>query len=230
MRIRWFGQSAFLLTGEAGEQERSVLLDPFGPAGELFASRGIVFDYAPPVGVDADLVLITHEHADHNAAEAASGDPVVIRSTAGTLDSPVGEVVAVASEHDDVAGTARGPNTIFAFELDGLRVCHLGDFGQPALRPEQQAALGAVDVLFVPVGGGPTVGGESAAAVVRALAPRLLVPMHYRTAAVNFLDPPDAFLDALGARIERLEASEADAGPLLGTAAEPTIALFAVPA
>ena len=91
------------------------------------------------------------------------------------------EVVAVASEHDDVAGTKRGPNTIFRFTLDGLRVCHFGDFGQSALRPEQQQAIGEVDVLFLPVGGGPTVGGESAAAIVRALRPRLVVPMHYRT-------------------------------------------------
>ena len=59
-------------------------------------------------------------------------------------------------------------------------------------------------MLFLPVGGGPTVGGEDAAAIVRALRPRLVVPMHYRTEAVNFLDPPDAFLEALGARVERL--------------------------
>jgi L-ascorbate metabolism protein UlaG (beta-lactamase superfamily) len=224
MRMRWFGQSTFLLAGEL-----SVLIDPFGAVGETFAARGISFAYPPPSGVTADLVLITHEHADHNAAEIVAGDPVVIRSTAGTLDSPIGRVVAVASEHDDAAGTLRGPNTIFSFVLGGLRCCHLGDFGQGALRPEQRAALGTVDVLFVPAGGGPTVGGESAAALVRAIAPRLVVPMHYRTAAVNFLDPPDAFLEALGARVERLGTSEADAEPLLGSADDPTVALLAPP-
>ena len=157
MKIRWFGQSAFLLTGE-----RSVAIDPFGPSmAELTSSRGIVFDYPPIDGVEADLLLITHEHADHNAAEAIGGAPVVIRSTAGTIDSPLGDVVAVASEHDELAGTVRGPNTIFRFELDGLQVCHLGDFGQAALRPEQEQAIGQVDLLFVPVGGGPTVGGEA---------------------------------------------------------------------
>jgi beta-lactamase family protein len=66
-----------------------------------------------------------------------------------------------------VAGTKRGPNTIFRFTLDGLAVAHLGDFGQDALRSEQRAALGGVDVLFVPVGGGPTIGGEPAAVLVR---------------------------------------------------------------
>ncbi len=203
MKIRWYGQSAFALEGE-----QRVAVDPFGPMGELAATRGLVFDYPPIEGLEADLLLVTHEHADHNAVETVGGSPLVIRSTAGTLDSPVGEVVAAASEHDAAAGTQRGPNTIFRFTLDGLRVCHLGDLGQPGLRPEQIAAIGEVDVLFVPAGGGPTVGGEAAAAVARALAARLVVPMHYRTEAISFLDPPDEFLAALGAPVDRLVDSE----------------------
>ena len=145
----------------------------------------------------------------------------MLRSTAGTLDSPLGEVVAIASEHDDAAGTKRGPNTIFCFALDGLRFCHFGDFGQSALRAEQRAAIGEVDVLFLPVGDGPTVGGERAAAIVRALRPRLVVPMHYRTEALSFLDPPDAFLEALGARVERLAESEFAVESLLGRREQP---------
>jgi L-ascorbate metabolism protein UlaG (beta-lactamase superfamily) len=223
MRIRWFGQSAFLLAGD-----RSVFVDPFGDVSRL-VSQGLQFDYPPIEGVEADLLLVTHEHGDHNAVDVVGGDPAVIRSTAGRLDSPVGDVVAVASEHDDAAGTRRGPNTIFRFELDGLAVCHLGDFGQAALRPEQRAAIGEVDVLFVPVGGGPTIGGSEAAELVRELAPSLVVPMHYRTPAVNFLEPPDSFLAALGARVERLDASEAEAGDLLGSREEPTVALLAPP-
>jgi L-ascorbate metabolism protein UlaG (beta-lactamase superfamily) len=223
MRIRWFGQSAFLLAGE-----RTVVVDPFGDMSGL-ASRGLRFDYPPLVDVRADLLLVTHEHGDHNAVEVVAGEPVVLRARAGTFESPVGEVVGIASEHDDAAGTKRGPNTIFRFALDGLAVCHLGDFGQHALRPEQRAALGEVDVAFVPVGGGPTIGGAEAAELVRSLAPRLVVPMHYRTEAVDFLEPPDAFLEALGARVERLAESEAEAEPLLGTRGDPTVALFAPP-
>jgi L-ascorbate metabolism protein UlaG (beta-lactamase superfamily) len=223
MRVRWFGQSAFLLVGQ-----KTVFVDPFGDMSGA-AARGIEFNYPPIEGVTADLVLVTHEHGDHNAADAVGGSPVVLRSTAGRLESPLGEVVAVASEHDDVAGTARGPNTIFCFSLDGLRICHLGDFGQPALRPEQREAMGPVDVLFVPVGGGPTIGGVAAAELVRSLAPRLVVPMHYRTAAVNFLEPPDEFLEAFGLGVQRLDTSEAVAEDLLGTADEPTVALLAPP-
>jgi L-ascorbate metabolism protein UlaG (beta-lactamase superfamily) len=223
MRIQWYGQSAFLLYGD-----RSVFIDPFAALDGLVA-RGLQFDYPAIEGVEADLLLVTHEHADHNGVEAIGGSPQILRSTAGTFESPLGEVVAIASEHDDVAGTMRGPNTIFCFAFDGLRVCHFGDFGQAELRAEQRRAIGEVDVLFLPVGDGPTVGGERAAAIARTLRPRLVVPMHYRTDAVNFLDPPDAFLDALGARVEKLDESELVAEQLLGTAGEPTVALPAAP-
>lgn len=223
MRMRWYGQSAFLISGE-----KTVFVDPFGPM-EGLAERGMRFDYPAIEVTEPDLLLVTHEHGDHNAVEVIPGSPAILRATAGTHDSPLGEVVGVASEHDEVAGTQRGPNTIFCFTLDGLRVCDFGDFGQSALRPEQLAAIGEVDVLLLPVGDGPTVGGERAAAVVRALRPRLVVPMHYRTEALSFLESPHAFLEALGARVEHLPASEFDVEPLLGTREAPVVALAAAP-
>jgi L-ascorbate metabolism protein UlaG (beta-lactamase superfamily) len=223
MKIRWYGQSSFLLTGE-----QSVFIDPFGSM-EGLSARGLQFDYPPIKGVEADVVLVTHEHGDHNAVDVVGGSPVTLRSTAGTLQSPLGEVIAVASEHDDVAGTMRGPNTIFVFTLDGLRIAHFGDFGQAELRPAQANTIGGVDVLILPVGGGPTVGGEPAAAIVRRLRPRLVVPMHYRTEAVNFLDPPDEFLEALGAPVERAETSEIEVEQHLGTADTPNVVLLATP-
>jgi L-ascorbate metabolism protein UlaG (beta-lactamase superfamily) len=144
----------------------------------------------------ADLVLVTHEHRDHNAVEVVGGSPSVIRSSAGTFgDTPVGEVVGVASEHDPVAGTQRGANVMYAFSLDGVRVAHLGDLGQSLLRGEQAAALGQVDLLFVPVGGGPTIGESLAYEIAGTLGARWVVPMHYRTHRLNFLDTADAFLE-----------------------------------
>jgi L-ascorbate metabolism protein UlaG (beta-lactamase superfamily) len=200
MRVEWYGQSAFSLDGA----DASVAIDPFGDMSALAASRGMQFDYPQIDGVDAHLLLVTHEHIDHNGVDAIGGDPAILRSTAGKLESPLGEVVAIASEHDEQAGTARGPNTIFVFDLDGLRVCHFGDFGQSALRDEQAAAIGQIDLLFIPVGGGPTIGGEQAAAIVDRLAPRWAVPMHYRTPRIGFLETADDFI-ARSARVERLD-------------------------
>jgi L-ascorbate metabolism protein UlaG (beta-lactamase superfamily) len=189
MRIEWYGQSAFRLTGAT----QTVVIDPFGDLTAATAGR-VRFEYPPVDGSPADLVLVTHEHADHNAVEAIGGDPVILRSTAGRLESPIGDIVAVASEHDAAAGTERGPNTIFVLELDGLRIAHFGDFGQSELRSEQAAAIGEVDVLLIPVGGGPTIGDEAAAAITTLLAPRWVLPMHYRTERIDFLEPADAFI------------------------------------
>jgi L-ascorbate metabolism protein UlaG (beta-lactamase superfamily) len=200
MRVEWYGQSAFRLTGEAG----SVFIDPFADVSGL-AARGIQFEYPPIEGDTVDLLLVTHEHADHNGVDAIPGSPHVIRSTAGRLESPLGEVVAVASEHDPVAGTQRGPNTIFVFSLDELRVAHFGDFGQSALRDEQAEAIGRVDLLFVPVGAGPTIGAPEAAAIAERLGARWVVPMHYRTPRIGFLEPADAFLELMD-DVQRLDA------------------------
>jgi L-ascorbate metabolism protein UlaG (beta-lactamase superfamily) len=192
MRVDWYGQAAFRLSGPEG----TVFIDPFGDPAPM-AARGMKFEYPLPVGVDADLLLVTHEHFDHNGVETIEGDPVILRSTAGRLESPIGEVVAVASEHDEAAGTERGPNTIFVFTLDGVRVAHFGDFGQTSLRDEQATAIGQVDLAFIPVGDGPTIGPEQAAAIAERVGARWIVPMHYRTHRIGFLEPADAFLERM---------------------------------
>ena len=201
MHVEWYGQSAFALRADGV----TVAIDPFGDVSGL-AARGLKFEYPAIEGVAAQLLLITHEHRDHNGVEAIGGDPLILRSTAGKLESPVGEVLAVASEHDEVAGTQRGPNTIFAFTFDGVRVAHFGDFGQPGLRDEQAAALGQVDLLFIPIGDGPTIGAARAAEIAGRLGARWIVPMHYRTERIGFLEPPDDFLGRYD-HVARLDAA-----------------------
>jgi L-ascorbate metabolism protein UlaG (beta-lactamase superfamily) len=208
MRIQWYGQSAFALAGA----DAAVFIDPFGDMSAL-AGRGIHFDYPLIEGVSADLLLVTHEHRDHNAVEAIGGDPTILRSTAGKLESPIGEVVAVSSEHDPAAGTERGPNTIFVFTLDAVRVAHFGDFGQAALRDEQAAAIGEVDLVFLPVGGGPTVDAAQAREIVDRLGPRWVVPMHYRTPKIGFLEPADAFLSGFD-EVQRCSEASFETGDL----------------
>jgi L-ascorbate metabolism protein UlaG (beta-lactamase superfamily) len=205
MRVEWFGQSAFSLTGE----DAKAFIDPFTDMSGMARERGMKWEY-PAIEQDGvDLLLVTHEHVDHNGVEAISGEPATLRATAGRHESPIGEVLGIASEHDESAGTERGPNTIFAFDLDGIRVAHLGDFGQRELRPEQAAALEGVDLLFLPVGGGPTIGGSAAREIVEALRPRWVVPMHYRTPRIGFLDTEEEFLAGMST-VERLSESGFD--------------------
>ncbi len=209
MRVDWHGQSAFTLDGEAA----TVFIDPWGDMGPLTAN-GIEWEY-PPIESPAavDLLIVTHEHLDHNAVEVISGEPTLLRSLAGTHESPLGNVVAIASEHDEAAGTERGANTIVVFDLDGIRVCHFGDFGQAALRPEQRAHLDGIDLLFIPVGGGPTIDGPTAAGIVNDLAPSWVVPMHYKTPKISFLDTEESFTDAMP-NVERFSSNSFDTADL----------------
>jgi L-ascorbate metabolism protein UlaG (beta-lactamase superfamily) len=209
MRVDWHGQSAFTLDGEAA----TVFIDPWGDMSAA-ASRGITWDYPAIVSPDSvDLLIVTHEHSDHNAVETITGEPTLVRSQPGTHASPLGEVVAIASEHDDVAGTQNGPNTIVVFTLDGIRVAHFGDFGQAALRPEQRAHLHDIDLLFIPVGDGPTIGAAVAAEITRDLAPSWVVPMHYKTDKINFLGTEEPFVEAMGSA-ERLPTPSFDTAAL----------------
>jgi L-ascorbate metabolism protein UlaG (beta-lactamase superfamily) len=204
MHVEWYGQSSFRLT----DGSTTVFIDPFADMTSL-TERGMRWDYPAITGVTADLLLVTHEHLDHNGIEAVGGSPSIVRSTAGRLESPIGEVLGIASEHDEVAGTQRGANTLFVFTLAGTRVAHLGDLGQRALREEQLAALDTVDLLFVPVGGGPTVGAEQATEIGAALGARVIVPMHYRTERIDFLEPVDEFAER-AARVERVSSPAFD--------------------
>ncbi len=223
MRVSWHGQSAFTLDGEAA----TVFIDPWGDMSAA-ASRGIEWGYPAiesPAGVD--LLIVTHEHSDHNGIEVIDGEPALVRSLAGTHESPLGQVVAIASEHDGAAGTERGPNTIVVFDLDGLRVAHFGDFGQPALRPEQRAHLDGIDLMFVPVGGGPTIDGAAAAGIALELGASWVVPMHYRTERINFLEDESAFVAAMPAA-RRLDTSAFDTAEL-ERGSEPTAIIPAAP-
>jgi L-ascorbate metabolism protein UlaG (beta-lactamase superfamily) len=89
----------------------------------------------------------------------------------------------------------------------------MGDFGQGELREQQAAAIGEIDLLFVPVGGGPTAGAKQAAAIVGRLSPRWVVPMHYRTPRIGFLESADEFLER-AQNVARLDAPAFETGEL----------------
>lgn len=182
MKIRYLAHSCFLITASDGTR---IVIDPY-EAGGYDGAIG----YAP-INESADIVVVTHEHADHAAVGEVRGHPLVIRGPAqarGILFD------TVAVPHDDAGGGRRGAVRIVLFTVDGIRLCHGSDIGRPLTEAEQEA-IGEVDVLFVPVGGRYTLDAEGAAAVVRQLAPRLVIPMHYRTPRIGFpLEPVERFL------------------------------------
>jgi len=194
MRIQWYGHSCFLLTNEAGVR---VLTDPCAPeTGYRIA------------GAEAEIVTLSHDHFDHNYIAGVSGAPFVVR-TAGRFEHAGVKITAVESFHDAFGGTQRGKNLICVIETDDLRLVHLGDLG---CIPDEftLAKVGHADVLFVPVGGHYTIAADEARRVANLLGPKVLIPMHYRTAAcsLDIAGVEPLLLHASGCKIHRLNESE----------------------
>lgn len=179
MRIRWHGHACFEIDGSV-----KVVTDPHDGK-----SLGI----SPP-SVKADLVLVSHDHFDHNCARLVQGpDARVITKPLMTVEKGV-RVEGIEAAHDSQGGARRGNIIIFKFELDGSTFCHLGDLGH-LLTENQIDSIGQVDFLFVPVGDVFTIGPEDAKKTIEALAPKVAVPMHYRTPGLSIsVKPVQSFL------------------------------------
>lgn len=169
MDITYLGHSSFKLKGRSA----SLVTDPFDAK-----MLGLKFS-----GVEADIVTISHDHSDHNKASAVSGVKKTI-SGPGEYEVMGISVLGFASYHDDKEGTLRGNNTIFVIEVDGLRICHLGDLGH-ALSEGLVEDIGDIDILMVPVGGEYTIALQQAVEVVQQIEPSIVIPMHYKVPGLS---------------------------------------------
>lgn len=168
--VQWFGQSFFQFTASNGTR---VVIDPFD---------NTFFNYPIPKGLTADVLLVTHEHADHCNIGIVAGSPFTLRSQKGVGKFNFRGVTftGTAAFHDESQGAERGRDTVYSFGLDGVRFCHVGDLGC-LLNEEQVKSVGPVDVLLLPVGGFFTLDVAKLDKVVAQLNPRVVVPMHFKT-------------------------------------------------
>ena len=202
MQITWKGQSCFQILSNQGKNNHvSIVIDPFDEATGLRVPK-----------LEADIVLVTHQHHDHNNVKAVSPSP-------GSTESPFliqgpGEyeikevfVQGIPAFHDSVGGKERGTNTIYVIEAEELRICHLGDLGQKELTSDQIEKIGEVDVLMVPVGGVYTISAKEAVKIMSQIEPSIIIPMHYQLPKLKIkLEGLDKFLKTMG--IKRLEPTQ----------------------
>lgn len=196
MKVKWYGHAAFYLISENGLR---LITDPYEPG-----AFGGAIGYGP-ITDEADIVLISHDHADHNYVKGLKGKPQVIKGK-GIHHYKDLEIKGISAYHDEGKGSQRGENTIFCFKLDEINVCHLGDLGHIP-QEEQLKEIGNVDLLLIPVGGVYTIGPAQAAKTMEKIQPKIAIPMHYKTPRCGFsLAPVEEFTK--GKIVKTLQASE----------------------
>ena len=198
MKIKWYGHAAFLITSDEGTK---IIIDPYEPGafgGQL--SYGKIKD-------QADIVLTSHDHADHNYTQDLPGTPQVVKGSGPKTLKGV-SIKGVSTYHDPSKGNERGANTIFTIKINNIQLCHLGDLGH-LLSDKELAEIGPVDILLIPVGGFFTIDPREATRVAEQIKPRILIPMHFKTGKCGFsIAPVEDFLKGK-ANIKRPKTSEA---------------------
>jgi len=197
VKIKWCGHATFLITTASGIK---IVTDPYEPGG---------YDGALAYGKIPDLIdiaLVSHDHPDHNFVQALEGNPQVVKGPGTHTVSGI-TFKGVPTYHDTTRGSERGENVIFCFTVDDVRLCHLGDLGH-MLEAEAASEIGTVDVLMMPVGGFYTIDAAAATGVMNTLKPRLVIPMHFKTAKCGFpiTTVDDFLLNKTG--VKRLNTSE----------------------
>jgi len=191
MEISFLGHSSFKLKGKT----TTVVTDPF-------SSVMVGFKFPKTT---ADIVTVSHQHQDHNCSSAIEGEPFIICAP-GEYEVKGVSVFGFPSFHDTKSGAERGENIIFLIEVDGIKVCHLGDLGVLSSAKIMEEIIGA-DVLLIPVGGVYTIGPKEAVEVVNQLEPKMVIPMHFKSSGKNEeLSSVEDFLEQMGAeQTERLD-------------------------
>ncbi len=205
MKIQWLGHSSFRIVGS-----KTIITDPFGDIGLTFPD------------VRADIVTVSHAHHDHNAVESVLDEPAVVDDTGLHRVADV-LVTGYDTAHDDAQGTKRGRNIIFVIQMDGVKIAHLGDLG---CMPDHDVlgALQGADVMLIPVGGNYTIDSGLAAQIVRLVAPRTVIPMHYKTKGMTVdVSGVEDFLGRMG-EVKHIDGWEMEITPMM-----PKVAVFEKP-
>ncbi len=196
MKIKWFGQSCFMITSKNGTK---VLTDPFHN----------MLGYKLPE-TEANIVTTSHNHGDHNNIKAVKGNFMHINES-GSFSKDGIVIKGIQTFHDKASGAKRGKNTIYNFKVDGINVCHCGDLGH-TLDSNLLKEIGNVDILLLPVGGMATIDALDAVNVMKQLNPIVVIPMHYRTKALGIFGllfaRVDKFISASGMKIKEHDVLE----------------------
>lgn len=189
MEIYWHGQACFEIRALSTDSKTKtrIVIDPYGN------SIGLKLPL-----LKADLVLITHDHEDHNNSAAVKDSPFIIEGP-GEYEVKDVFVKGFFASHGRKDKKDLGRIVVYIIEAEGIKLCHLSDFGQKELLPEQLDKVGDVDILMIPVGGKYTIDGEAAQKIANQVEPKIIIPMHYNLPGLKVdIAGAGEFLKAMG--------------------------------
>ena len=169
LQIRWHGHSCFEITNDV-----TLVTDPHDGK-----SIGI---HAP--SVTGDIVLVSHDHYDHNSVKSVEKDGSKIVTDARKRNISNVEIKGIESFHDECRGEKRGSNIIYKFTMNDIAFCHMGDLGHD-LDEDAVQKIGDIDILFIPIGGTFTLDAKQAWRIIKKVKPRITVPMHYKIGGLS---------------------------------------------
>jgi len=188
MVITYYGLSCFKI--QSGQFVLTT--DPYSPASGLKSPR-----------FQADLVLLSHNHPDHSHTKllkSRDGKDIFTIEGPGEYEYQGIPIRALETFHDSQKGKKYGKNTMYLFEIEHIRLLHMGDFGQKDISPDMRNELGDIDILLIPVGGGATLSAKQAHGIINELEPNMVIPMHYKLKNLSIkLDPVATFLKEMEA-------------------------------
>lgn len=188
MQIIWKGQAFFQIISQPTKNSQiRIIIDPFAESLGLKTPT-----------LEGDILLITHDHYDHNQKKIVQGEPFLIEGP-GEYEIKGIFIQGIPAFHDNSQGRERGEITIYTIESEDIVICHLGDFGQKELTAEQLEKIGKVDILMIPVGGIYTISSREALKVISQIEPQIVIPMHYQIPKLKLkLEELDKFLKVMG--------------------------------
>ncbi len=181
MVIEWLGHSCFKVTLK---NSKKVLFDPF--------DKTVGYPYND---IEADVVVVSHDHYDHNDLSHVKGDYDVVK-TEGIHNIGDFTIECIKTWHDCSQGRQRGENLVSLVSRAGISLCHMGDIG--CMPPKEMfEKLDGVDILLIPVGGTFTIDAKEALEICERVSPNIIIPMHFKTPVSKMnIAPIDDFLEA----------------------------------
>ncbi len=181
MNITWYGQTCFKVTVPKGKDGMvTILTDPLAKETGLRAPKN-----------DADILLLTYDQ------KPETGESFVI-SGPGEYDIKEVYIEGIpAKTKADKKGM--GQTTIYTIEAEGIKICNLGVLGQADFSSKDFEAIGDVDILMLPIGGGTAMDAKEAINIMSQIEPKITIPMYYKIPGLKMdLEGIDKFAKSLG--------------------------------